>query len=105
MNNRTATAVPPAPTFDPALLAKLASIDPCAIDRLAADGGLGAFNPIIGSTDADTFGNLEVAMQFLHAVISGDVDPYEAQRGMALYIEMLWAAVQYESTRRKGGAS
>lgn len=100
MNEREQSATAPAPTIPPALLVGLAGVDPCALDRLAS-GGLGSFNPFIGCNDAETFGNLEAAMQFLHAVISGDVDPYEAQRGMALYIETLWAAVQYEAFRRK----
>lgn len=106
MSEREQSATAPAPAIPPALLAGLAGVDPCALDRLAS-GGLGSFNPFIGSNEVETFGNLEAAMQFLHAVISGDVDPYEAQRGVALYIETLWAAVQYEAFRRKpqGGQS
>lgn len=90
----------PSPAIPPALLVALADVAPCALDRLAS-GGLGSFNPFISGSEAETFGNLEAAVQFLHAVISGDVDPYEAQRGLALYIETLWAAVQYEAFRRK----
>lgn len=94
------TDAPPAPAIPPALLAGLSGVDPCALDRLAS-GGPDSFNPFIGGDEAETFDNLEAAMQFLHAVISGDVDPYDAQRGMALYIETLWAAVHYEAFRRK----
>lgn len=100
MSQREQSATAPAPAIPPALLAGLAGVDPCALDRLAS-GGLGSFNPFIGSDEAETFGNLGAAMQFLHAILSGDVDPYEAQRGMALYIETLWAAVQYEAHKRK----
>lgn len=100
MSEREQSTAATATVIPPELLARLARVDPCALDRLVS-GGLGSFNPFIGVSAEHTFENLGAAMALLHAVLSSDVDQYETRRGMALYVETMWAAVQYEESRRK----
>jgi len=60
------------------------------------------FNPVIGGTPAETFDNLEQGMQFLHGLIADGEGAFDSARnGLALYVQTLWAAVQYEAFRCK----
>ncbi len=84
------------------LLAKLAKVDPYALEQMADFNGPSVFNPVIGGTPAETFYKLEQGMQFLHGMISDDDGALDCDRGgLALYVQTLWAAVQYEAFRCK----
>ena len=65
--------------------------------KQVSDFGANYFNPLIGDNAAETCGNISNAMQFLYEVMrSTDVARHEAQNGMALFIQTIWNAAQYE---------
>lgn len=75
-------------------MAKAQALDAGRIDADAAPSAI--LDP---STIAARLERLELAMQFLHTIVATDGPPYEARRGLALYVQTLWAAVQYEAFR------
>lgn len=85
-------------TIPESVLADLAKIDPHAV-KLLSDFGPCYFNPIIGATRTETFGNLERGLNFLHDLIDGDFEFGESRAGLALFVETMWGAAQYERDR------
>lgn len=102
MSKRTIAAVPPAPTFPPEVMHNLAKCDPYAVKCLADWHGPQYLNPVIGRTPTETFGNLNDALGFLHTLVrSDDGMNCETYPGLALFIETMWVAAQYEEFRNK----
>jgi hypothetical protein len=93
-------AVPPAPTFSPELLQKLAKVDPYALELLADFEGPQCFNPIVGRTPTETFLQMNSALGFVHGLLNSQEGPApEWHDGLALFIESIWTAAQYEAFR------
>lgn len=84
---------------DKALTARLAGVDRHALEQMI-DFGPGYFNPLLGQTVAETFDNLEGAMQFLHEILDGNMSLGESRRGLALFVQTVWVACQYEAHRK-----
>lgn len=97
------------PSLPADLLRKLATIDRFAVETFA-DSGIAYFNPLIGMTESETFGNIESIVQLMHEVLDPDneCDLYSVQHGLHLLTTIVWTTVQYEShrlSRLEGGAA
>lgn len=89
-------------TVDPEALrlaSRLQGVDPHAIEQLA-DYGPAYFNPLIHRDEEKTFEAIESVMQMLHILIDSDEDIAEIRPGLALVVQTVWAAAQYERDRR-----
>lgn len=104
MSANKQAAVPPAPTFSPELLAKLAKTDPYAVEALADCAGPLVFNPIIGGDPADTFTNLADVLNLVHEITIVDHNFCEQSHGMSLLLQCAWSAAQYEAFRAQKAA-
>lgn len=94
-------AAKPDHAFPPELLAKLAKCDPYAIECLADWGGPAYLNPIIGESPTETFSNLNDGLGFLFALLrSDDGMNCETYPGLALLVQTMWVAAQYEEHRQ-----
>lgn len=86
-----------------AVLKNLASRDPFAVSQLA-DCGPGYFNPLIGSSPAETCEKLSDVLGFVYDLVGpkgGEFsDITDKQPGIALVLQTAWAAAQYEGYRR-----
>lgn len=60
------------------------------------DYGAGYLNPMIGKSAQETCANVESVISFLHGLIDSDEDISEARPGIALVLQTVWSAVQYE---------
>lgn len=99
--SKQATAIPQAPTIPADVLANLAKCDPHAVRCIADWGGPGYLNPIIGRTPTETFGRFNDALGFLHTLmLSDDGVDLETLPGLALLVQTMWVAAQYESHRQ-----
>lgn len=83
------------------LIEKLAGADRFAVEQLADFGGPSVFNPMIGRTPTETFGNLEKVLGFATDLLEKDFAPVLGMDGMALLVHTAWAAAQYEAFRAK----
>lgn len=103
MSTTKKTAVPPAPSITPELLAKLSSVDLFAIEQLADFEGPGIFNPLIGHTPIGTFDNLEIALGAMSAIIEqgGEIDSTQLCRGLQVMVDCMWSAAQFEAFRSR----
>lgn len=100
-NTATSSVVPSAPTIDPAILEKLSKCDPFALQQLADFQGPTIFNPLIGTTPAETFNKFETALAAMSVILheGDDIDPTQLCRGLEVMTDCLWAAAQYEAFR------
>ena len=90
----------PAP-IDPAirrLAESIKSNDVFAVETLL-DNGAVYFNPMICVSDEKSFEQIELVMQLLHSVIDSDDDIEDIRPGLAILLQTVWAAVQYQSNR------
>lgn len=62
------------------------------------DFGLDYFNPLLGQTPAETCGNISDVMGFLHSVMASDADITETRQGLALIVQTVWSAAQYQGS-------
>ena len=83
------------------VLKNLSSLDPLAV-RLLAGFGPGYFNPLIGFNPAETCEKIADVMCFLHNIMDSHEDFTEGQRGIALMVQTVWSAAQYEGNRCAG---
>lgn len=106
MSANEQTAVPPAPTFSPELLAKLAGVDTYAVEQLADFEGPSIFNPLIGHTPTDTFDNLETALAAMSAILQNghEIDATQLCCGIKVMTDCMWSAAQYEAFRAQKAA-
>ena len=58
--------------------------------------GAGYLNPLVGDSAAETCGNVEAVVGFLHRVIDSPECIDEARPGIALILQTIWTAMQYE---------
>lgn len=83
------------------VLANLAKCDPHAVRCLADWEGPGYLNPLIGKTPTETFGHLNDALGFLHTLmLSDDGVHIDTLDGLALFVQTMWVAAQYENHRQ-----
>lgn len=61
-----------------------------------AEYGAGYLNPLIGNSAAETCAKIENVMQFLHRTVDRGDDLCEVQPALALIVQTIWSAVQYE---------
>lgn len=90
--------------FSPDVLHNLTKVDPYAVAQLADFDGPSIFNPIIGHTAAETFGNLEKSLAFVSELVAKHHGDLEQIGGFELLVRTCWAATQYESFRAKAAA-
>ena len=83
------------------LIADLAAVDSYAVTQLANFEGPGIFNPLIGDTPSETFGNLEQVLGLLHNLLEQDFQAENGMGGIVLLTQSAWAAAQYEAFRVK----
>jgi len=86
-------------TTRPRMASRLRHIDPHAIETLA-DYRPGYWNPLIHTDDEKMFGSIEKVMALLHDLLHSDQDLAEIRPGIALVVQTVWCAVQYERDRR-----
>lgn len=55
------------------------------------------FNPLIGSTHAETLDNISDAMQFIWEVLRDGKALNEGLPGLTLFTQTVWAAAQYSA--------
>ncbi len=103
MNKRTTpnTAEATRATVDPEALrlaSRLRGVDPYAIEILA-DYGPGYWNPLLNGGDAKLFEGVSDCMALLHNLLASEKDLEEIRPGLALMVQTVWAATQYEQHR------
>lgn len=96
---KEAAAATPAPTLPADLIWKLAQTDRFAVEQLADFDGPNIFNPLIGTTPAETFNNLNQTLSLLHDLLEQDFRPSCGMDGIALLTQTARAAAQYEAFR------
>jgi hypothetical protein len=67
-----------------------------ALESVQASGP-DALNPLLGNSPAQTCANLNEVIGLLHSLITSDRELTEIQPGMALILQTVWAAVQFEA--------
>jgi hypothetical protein len=84
------------------VLRDLAQTDPHAVEQLAGFGP-NIFNPIIGTTPAETCSNIAMVADVVVDLLNGQESLVEVRKGVALIVQSIWYAALYEGGR-DGGA-
>ena len=88
--------------FPKDVLRDLAHADPHAVEQLASFGP-NIFNPIIGTTPAETCSNIaKVSGLVTHLLQTNEQGLCDIKSGVALIVESVWYAALYEGGRNGG---
>lgn len=60
------------------------------------DYGASYLNPLVGCSASETCSRVESVIGFLHGLVDGNDDIEEARPAIALILQTVWSAVQYE---------
>ncbi len=67
-----------------------------AAHETVKDYGASYLNPLIGDSAAETCSRVENVIGFLHGLMESDDDISQARPALALILQTVWSAVQYE---------
>lgn len=63
--------------------------------EMAKESGVCYFNPFIGNSAAKTCEKLNDGLEIIHHLLANDLAP-DGNIGLALFVQTMWAAAQFE---------